>query len=172
MTQEVLNPGKTPEIAPTKTVLQKVRELWECKKLINIEPRFVGLTLEGKTVNLDNGWIRIATDRYSPHKRVEISIVDNREGRSVTCAIFFDGESYVQLALPNVRMSVGDFTAVSRAHFIDIKPEAKDEEQVMLAFVDWAQRSIDKGTVTEPPYKLENVPVRIESPRTPTSKLT
>lgn len=170
MMQEVLPSGKSQEILPTGTALQKAHELYE--GLNNIEA-LPSDDRKEKTVQLDNGWIKIGTGTdYDLNPIATITVVDNKRGRNVICTISSDGKSSFQLSLPRTRISVGDSTFISDTHSIYIRPEVKDEKRVMLAFVNWAKESIAEGTVTEHPYELEDLPVQIGSPRASTPQLT
>lgn len=179
-TPEALGSREGQEVLPTGTAFQKVQELY---KGLNIEAQPFGDGVE-KIVRFNNGsQIKIIPCGYI----TLVSVIDNERNVSTMCTISSDGESEVRLSLPPKRIIMDGFTAILSNTFstdshgtgllnsssdYSLRPEAKDEEQVMLAFVDWVGKSIDEGKITEPPYKLENFPVQMKSPRASTPQLT
>lgn len=157
-TPEALGSKKSPDNFPVGTAFRKVQELYGG---LRVEARpFDDMTVE-KIANFEDGsWIRMAMIAGGiPNNRILLSIIDNEKGISVQCEVSSNGESSIRLSLPHKRISVGGVIVPEgyANHDMILKPEARDEEQVMSALVDWAQKSIDGGAIAEHPYQLEDV---------------
>lgn len=165
MKQEALNQGRSQEVPPPGTALRRAQELWS---RLDIETKTLESGEEAKLKNLSSAsWIRIASGKdISGNPFVKIHIIDTEGSIGVKCIISSKGRSSFEIELAPTQITIGDFvTTLGRGNIpFHVSPRIRHEEQVMSAFVDWAKESIDNGTVTEPPYKLENVPWERRNP--------